>query len=396
MMKIKQLSTKKKLVHLTNDFATKAQIGFTTSRQLCLFLLLLSQLDPFKEEEEMSGRISIQDIIKFVRKENAKRSGNIYREVLDFVENMMRNNFIKFQSSISFRGKLLPDYIAIFERLKPIEIENSNSVYYEYKFSEEMRPHIKGFQKNFLRLTIPKGIRSGHAVRFLIMAKAHHDRLKAHNPITKMNVEIESLKSILGIEGKYSIFANFKERVLKSILEGVNTSGIIQIVKHRFIKTGRKISHIEFYIQDGCLVKGSKKIEDYTPSTEDIEQLTYAQRMAYNFLCGKNCKKGIVIRQILSKMPSTEYLGWEDVFIEKAWERFEKATHHKRADYKAGAFIKWWQSGEFRNKLFPEIMEMVIEEKKRKTDIQINNRNMAKTMTTEEFRAAMNKLRAIR
>ena len=39
---------------------------------------------------------------------------------------------------------------------------------------------------------------------------------------------------------------------------------------------------------------------------------------------------------------------------------------------------------------------MVIEEKKRKTDIQINNRNMAKTMTTEEFRAAMNKLRAIR
>lgn len=385
-MKVQSQIKKKQVAHLTNDFATKAQIGFNSSRQLCLFLLLVSQTDPFDEEEKMSGIISLQDISRLIRKENAKRSGSVNQEVLEFVENMMRNNFIKFQSEISFKGKKLPDYIVIFERLKPIELEGSSATFYEYKFSEEMRPHLKGFLRDFVSLSIPRGIKSGHAVRFLIMAKAHHDRRKSYMSTTSLEVEIETLKKVLGIEGKYSIFANFKERVLNPIIDGVNNSKILEIVEHKFIKTGRKITHIEFFIQDGILSKAqNSKAIDFVPSEEDEAKLTFSQKKAYDFLCSMFCKPGIAYRQIIEKMPSSEYIGWEDIFIKEAWMKFDKRTKYKDSKAKMGAFVKWWVKGEFKDRLFSEIMEIVQLKKKATTKEGLVNRDLAKNMAHKEF-----------
>lgn len=389
----KIIGTNNPIAHLTNDFALKARIGFTTARQLCLFLLLVSQTNPFKEDEEMTGIISLQDIATIVRKENAKRSGSIHKEVLGFVRKMMQSNFIEFQTSIEWRGQKLPKYIAIFDALEPVEVPQGNTLY-KYQFNQMMRPHLKGFLRDFVSLAIPKGIKSGHAVRFLILAKAHHDRLKAFNRVTKLQITVDELKNILGIAGKYNLFTQFNIRVIQPIIKGVNESLILEVKDFECIKQGKKITHLVFHLEDGELAKShhkdkSKQLEDFCPTEEDIDKLSYSQKIAYDFLCDRKCKEGIVYKQILRKMPSSEYLGWEDVFIEKAWNRFEKVTKHSKKTYKAGAFIKWWLGGEFKNKLFSEIMEAVILEKKSKNDVELYNRNLAKTMTSKEFKDAI-------
>ena len=216
---------KKELAHFTNDFALNAQMGFNTARQMLLFLALVSQTNPLQEDEKMGGIISMDDIIRLTRLENAKRSGSIYKEITEFIKDMQKSNYVEFQTEIIWRGQALPKYITVFDVLEPIKLP-TGAIFYRYEFSERMRPHIKGFLQDFVKLAIPRGMKSGHAIRFLIMAKAHHDRLSAYKKITKLHIDIETLKRILGVEGKYKEFKNFRRRVIEPIVTDVNKSGL--------------------------------------------------------------------------------------------------------------------------------------------------------------------------
>ena len=86
-------------------------------------------------------------------------------------------------------------------------------------------------------------------------------------------------------------------------------------------------------------------------------------------------------------MPSSEYHGWEDIFVQKAWEHFETKTKYKQAARKAGAFIKWWGSGEFKDRLFSEVMEDVQAIKKSTSVEAWENRKVAMNMTAVDFEA---------
>jgi len=214
------------------------------------------------------------------------------------------------------------------------------------------------------------------------------------------------MKRIFGIQDKYSVFKDFRRWVIEPIIKDINGMGIIEISDVQYQRTGRKITHIEFSLQDSKLDKNYLEISDQTeidfnpsnsishpkqadfvPSDKDIAKLTWSQLFAYDYLVERKCKEGIVFKQIIQKVPSSEYIGWEDVFVKKAWERFEKVTKYKRASSKAGAFIKWWQNGEFKNRLFSEIMEEVVLVKKGKSEEERANREVARGMTAAEFKA---------
>ena len=85
---------------------------------------------------------------------------------------------------------------------------------------------------------------------------------------------------------------------------------------------------------------------------------------------------------------SSECDGWEDVFVQKAWERFESVTTKETAPEKAGAFVKWWIKGEFKDRLFSDIMEKMIavkREKQQGDQRNFKNREAARTMTNADF-----------
>lgn len=403
---MKNLTQGKDLARFTNDFALNAEIGFTDARQLLLFLALVSQTNPQDSEEEMTGILSLQDIFQLILKKGARKSGNLYQELSDFTDKMMESNYVKFSPSADIQDKeakkYLKDYGVIFDRLKLFK--EGKATFYEYRFHEDMRPHIKRLKENFVSLSIPKGMKSGHAIRFLVLAKAHHDKYRKGGKVkvTKKIIAIADLRRILGIEKKYKEFDNLRRRVIEPIIAEINKSGFLFIPQHKYIKTGRKKTHIEFWIEDGELYQKTKKdaqvalkspenafkAEGFVPAKEQETELKIYQYLAYQYLVERKIVKGIAFRQIVPNVPSSECEGWEDIYFEYAWKLFEGKTKYKQAKRKAGAFVKWYISGEFKDRHFPEIMEKLVAEKKRmqRDDAQRwSNRETVKDMSYTQF-----------
>lgn len=401
-----KLVNNNELARFSNDFAENAEIGFTEAKQLILFLALVSQTNPHDAEEDMIGILNVKDIASLTRKNSSKKSGSIYKETKQLIEKMLACNYVRFTPSVDLKDeearKHLKDYSVIFDRLKVMN--GGEGTFYQYRFHEDMRTHIKILKDNFVSMNIPKGMRSGHAVRFLMLAKAHHDKYRIHKSTTELTIAVKDLKQILGIADKYPVFKNFRVRVITPIISEINDSGMLCIQHHEYIKTSRSITHIKFFFQDGKLypkIARNKSIatklnssqplgENFIPTIEEENDLKAYQYIAYQYLVDRGVVRGIAYRQIVPNTPSVEFEGWEDKYFKYAWELFESRTKYKQAKNKAGAFVKWYMSGEFKNRHFSEIMEKVQALKKdmAKNDPQRwENRHLVKNMSYVEFSA---------
>jgi hypothetical protein len=392
------------IARFTNDFALNAELGFTEARQLLLFLALVSQTNPQDAGEKMTGILNVREIEQLIRKKGAKKSGNFYKEIKIFIEKMLMNNYVKFTPSVDDDDakKYLKDYGVIFDRLQIMKV--GEGTFYQYRFHEDMRPHIKMLKENFVSLAIPRGMKSGHGIRFLMLAKSHHSRVSAFKKISVLKIAVLDLVRVLGIENKYPRFNNLKVRVIEPMIKEVNSSGLLRVHSHGYIRTGRAISHIKFNLMDGDLYanrkelaspvvtsEGEKKSQSkagFVPSQEDENKLKQGQYLAYEFLKKNGCLPGIAYRQIVEKMPSSECLGWEDVYIEMVWKHFEKGTKRTDKSGKAGAFVKWWMNGEFKDRHFSELIEELVAYKKKVSQNDSKrweNRMKVKDMTHSEF-----------
>jgi len=380
--------------YFANEFALKANINFDTARMWTFFLVLVSQLNSTDEEAPLSGHISVADIEDAIKTDSSKKWGNFYSELMKFTDKMMSGR-VYFNTDIKIDGKPFPRMVNLFSSLQPVEAPSGNPLI-EYTFNENMRPLLLGLKKQFVGINPPKGIKSGHAIRFLLLAKAQRDKERQHSTTTKILLAVIELKERLGIKGKYKVFKDFRRWVIEPMVGGVNQSGIIEVVKYNFIKTGRKITHIEFFIKDGKYTPGMTTAlpnqnnggQDYEPSKEDEAVLTKAEQIAYHYLINNQIKKGIAYRQIIKKMPSNECKGFEDIYLRLAWERYEKSAKYSDGDKKAGAFVKWYVKGEFHGTLFSEIMEQLIQVKKEmESKGGLLKRLQASTMTAVEFDA---------
>ena len=390
-------------VHFTNDFALYAQIGYTEAMEMRIFLGIVSQVNPFDETEAMEGILSFGQIEQLVKGADKKRSGSLSKLIQDTIKTMLKKNYIEFITPVEYRGKKLSKYRVIFDRLSPEIIDGTP--FYKWRLHEDMRPHVKNLLKNFVQISLPKSMRSSHSIRFLIMGTAHHNRLRKHKITTTMRISLTEFKRVLNLEGKYPRFNNFKIKVIQQIVKEVNASGLLLIKNYELIKTGRKVSHIDFFLQDGILINGKKadmpelnfeekpkpipaktKKRKSDPTKKEINKLTFSQLKAFDFLVSKKCFGSVAYKAIF-EMPTIEFIGWEDVFLKLAWEIFNKGTKYRKPESKAGAFVKWWQNGEFKDRHLGELIDKVSGVKKSKSEEEYENREKAKTMTAKEFTA---------
>lgn len=402
------------LARFTNVFAVNAELGIKDARQLRLFLALVSQTNPQDATEEMSGILSITDIAHLITKGGVNKSHSLYAEVRDFTEKIMKSNYVAFDPQQDLgnpeANKHLKNYGVIFDRLELFR--EGSSTFCKYRFHEDMRPHIKHLKQNFVSLAIPRGMKSGHAIRFLLLAKAHHDKYRNGGRIgvTKMSIAVSELRRILGIEKKYPKFSDLRKWVIEPIVKDIKKSGLLYIHNYDYTRTGRVITNIDFYFQDGnlyrhefsdtplesriespLLAEVAKKASlqnDFIPTKLEVERMHTYQYFAYQFLLKKGIKKGITYSQIIPSIPSSEFNGFEDIYFQQIWKLFESKTKYKDSSKKAGAFVKWYMNGEFKNRHFSEIMEQIQIEKKRllnEDSERWENRQIVKNMPYTEF-----------
>lgn len=381
--------------YMSNVLATRGVIDLTNAQEWTLFLFLVAQLDPQNEGDLTDAIVSVQDLENLLKSNNDAKWGGLYNE-LRACSKRMAKAICEFDSDVRVEGKVLPRTRPIFAEINPFKTSDGG-VFIKYCFNERMKPLLLGFKKNFMGIKPPIGMKSSHAIRFLILAKAERDRKRKHEKMTRLHYSIKDLKTLLGIENKYAEYDNFRRRVIEPIFEGVNKSGVVVITRWIPSKTGRKTTHITFEIQDSPTLtpvnievlppeKPNKLVRDENlPTEEDFTSLTFAQRRAYDFLTKLGIYGGIACRKIIPQMPSSICEGYEDYFCEEAYKIvLEKSTATDDIG-KAKVFVDWFKKDIFKEDQFSRIVEAVHSRKKSLPVEKRTNREMAIDVSHDEF-----------
>lgn len=115
--------------------------------------------------------------------------------------------------------------------------------YIKLKIHDELKPHLLRLKREYTRLITKQVMqfRSVYSVRIYMLCKQYQT-------IGKRLVEVDELRRKLGIKaGEYTLYSNFKNRVLKQAEKEINEFSDIQI-EFQEIKTARKVTEILFLI----------------------------------------------------------------------------------------------------------------------------------------------------
>ncbi len=400
-----------KYARIDNQFVFNARYRLP-AREQKIILYLISKINPNNENEFHKQRLSMNEMKQLLVREGTKY-GSFYSELATIAETMTSCK-ITFPTRFEVNGMRLKGAINWFQHCIPVEDEKGE-VHLEFVFSEILKPFIIDL-KEYVKIGVSEvfPMRSGYAIRMFQMLKAEYDRLKEYKKVVNFDFTLEELKQLLGIEeNNYPDFKNFRVRVLDPIKQDIDEfSNQIQ-VDYEYLKTGKKVTGIRFLVfakpktatpfpkESGFPASTVLKVTEPKKTTKkpknekvDLSKLTRAQLKAVEILTQFGVFEGIAAKQILPSIGGTELDGFEDLFVQKAIQYFQKnANQQSTAELSAQTFVVWWHDKKIFNAqstsgVWSVLLEALVEDKKKmqKKDPQaFENRLVAKTMTNEAF-----------
>jgi len=132
--------------------------------------------------------------------------------------------------------------------------------------------------------------------------------------------------------------------------------------------------------------------KQFAPTAADLEELTLAEKSAYDILVKFGVVPGIAFCQIIPFIEGSESIGFEDFFVQGTVNYFEKYSKNQDTPaMKVATFVNWWTKHKYfsiGNDAWSVVNEKVVQTKKK---IQENNpkrfkkRMSAKDMTVKEY-----------
>lgn len=394
-----------KVAKIDNTFIVNAQYRMTAKEQKVLYYLI-SHLDPKNEQDFNIITVPIRQIEETL-KESSKKWGSLYEEIDRLCDSLISKN-ITFPTKVLIDGRPLKGRINFFSAIRPV-IDDIGQTSIKFSFSPDMKPFLLQLH-HYVNIGVLEVVpmRNAHAIRMFSIFKSEKSRMKGVVNILNISYGLDELKAILGITDKYQSdnFKDFRIYVLDKIRDEINENCPTMHVKYDYLKTRRKITGVMFSVYEKTATAGQieqpkqkaqpkKKadIKTYTPEEKELETLTRAKLQGYKILIEYGIFAGIAYKQILPKIKGSEFEGFEDFFIEKAIQHFEKnAIQNTTKELKASTFVTWWT----KNKVFEsgdvwaDILEKLVKHKKQmqtKNPIAFENRITAKTMTNAQFEA---------
>ena len=371
------------VARLDNTFVDNARYQLT-AREAKVMLFLISKIDPIKQKRLHEQTISVKALERIL-KEDGKKWGGLYSEMQAFQDRMLSRT-IAIPSNVKIDGKAFPGKMNWFQYISPVELEDG-SVGMRFLFAEPLQPALLDLKEyvgiNLLEV-IP--LKSSFSIRMYQIFRSHRNKLAKYQKKSTRRYEIPELKSILGVDGKYKDFGNFKKRVLNPLQKEITKHTSIS-VKWKGIKKGRSTAEVEFEFWD----KGTQTSTKQATPTGALayENLSYAQMKAFDILVAYSVNDGIVL-EMLSKVKGSEIKGFEDWYFEEVIKIFESKTNQSEDAAKAGTLVNWF----LKKKIFEQgdhfstIMEQ-LQAKKKKLQIEKpenwGNRMIAKDITAIDF-----------
>lgn len=200
-----------------------------------LFASLISEITP-EDKDFKKYRLDIKDVSEFMN-----LSSNAVYDQIKTASRNLRNKEILIEN-IDEKGKKSFLATGLFSSAKYKEGEG----YLEIRIDPDLKPYllaINGKETPFTKYLIKNILKlnSSHAIRI-------YELLKQCEGMKKRKFEIDKLKELLGIANEYDRFYDFEKRVLSVAKKEINDKTDI-FITYKKIKTGRRISHIEFEIE---------------------------------------------------------------------------------------------------------------------------------------------------
>lgn len=230
-----------KLVPDENNFVVKANKLIEAKGRLGVVeqKLLATLISKIKlgDEDFQEYKLEVKEIAEFINLNSnavyeqlklASRNLRSKEIVIELIDENGKRNFLVTGLLSSAKYKEGEGFIevSIDPNLKP----------YLVAIKGDKTPFTKYMIKNILKLD------SSYSIRL-------YEILKQCEKMRGRNIEIDELKEMLGADAKsYNLFAEFERRILKPSKNEINDKTDIFII-YKKIKTGRRISHIEFEIE---------------------------------------------------------------------------------------------------------------------------------------------------
>ena len=247
--------------------------------------MLISKIDPVRQIALEEQFVSLKELKKVLLD---KRSGSFTKELNRFTKRIIDKK-LTFKSDVLVNGESLNGHINWFQSILPKVMDGIKGM--EFLFAKRLEPfliELKEYAQIDYLEVLP--LNSGAAVRLFQIFKAHRNKMAKHQKRSKLKFELEELKGLLGIAGKYTDYRNFRKRVLEPVQKEINAHTSIRM-SYNPLKTGYSVTAIEFEFWDkGRRAKKNKKLS--------VEELTFAQLKAYELLVEYGINEGLSLIHI--------------------------------------------------------------------------------------------------
>ena len=403
-----QVEQTKQVAAIANQFIQHARYKLTPREQK--LILYMATLLKQEDSDFETYLVPVSEIEYILKSDESKKHGSFY-ERLDMLLDSITDKKITFPTEFTVDGVRLRGHINWVAGAVP-KYNEDGVLCVEFGFSPQMKPFLLGLKEKFTRfefLEVAK-MKSGFSIRIYQMCKSYYYEHIRHGR-NVLAVSIRELKSRLGISDKYPDFRNFRRKVLNVAMDEINENTRLHI-DYDFIKKGRNITDVRIVINEKGDVtddniaakylkpeknKAAPKKSVATAKLEKrIEQLTEAQRRAFNTLAEYGVSMSFALDIVLPMIKGSELLGYEDFFVLFMLAFFEKKTNVKTDKDKVKAFMSWVENKRFEEpNLYAQLMEQVIARKKKLKDMERINRERAKDISAARFRKLLEEEKAI-
>ena len=202
-------------------------------------------------------------IISQINKDDTKFTE--YQIHISKLENLEQSQK-KYGRYIDFAIKLQSKVIVIEDERQILTLNWFSSLRYTKgtgvitaKISDDLKPYLLELKKEFVKAELPTLLSfiSKYASRLFLLLKSDFDRQKKHKPFFSVKYQINYLHTNFAMPKSYlERYSKFKDIFLNKSINEINEKTELN-VSYKEIKTGRKITEIEFCISSK--VKEEKK-----------------------------------------------------------------------------------------------------------------------------------------
>jgi len=233
----------KELIFNGNNLVTKAndvinatyKLGVTEQK---VILCIASNIRP-EDKDFQTYSFSIKDFKKLIK----SKSQNIYSDIDKITQSLMSKPFI------IYNAKGNPTRINWLSKAT----YNTNEGTVTVRFDPDLKPFFLALSEKFTKYKLENIIhlKSNYSIRIF-------ELLKSYEGLTERTFTLIELKEKLGIEDKYPIWINFKDRVLERAKKELEEKTDISFT-YTPIKKGRAIHKVKFKIHTNISMKAVKQ-----------------------------------------------------------------------------------------------------------------------------------------